>query len=170
MFCRNCGKELTGTREICLNCGAKPLAGNSFCNGCGAPSTPLTEMCVKCGVRLTKAGRGEVKSEGTAMALAGALGFFHILGIGHMYVGRVERGLVLLLTGIALAILGYVFLNIFFGSAHYDYWWSSSVDYEYGWLVPAILFLVFGFGLWIWHIFDARAVCREHNRRVSSGA
>ena len=30
MFCRNCGKELTGTSEFCLGCGAKPLVGTSF--------------------------------------------------------------------------------------------------------------------------------------------
>jgi hypothetical protein len=52
MFCRNCGKELTGAPEICLNCGAKPMAGTGFCPGCGAPITPLTEICMKCGVRV----------------------------------------------------------------------------------------------------------------------
>lgn len=50
MFCRNCGKELTGAPEICLGCGAKPLAGNSFCQACGAETNPLAEICVKCGV------------------------------------------------------------------------------------------------------------------------
>jgi len=52
MFCRNCGKELIGSPEICPGCGAKPMRGNSFCSNCGAPTTPLTEMCVKCGVRV----------------------------------------------------------------------------------------------------------------------
>jgi hypothetical protein len=52
MFCRNCGKELTGTPEICVNCGAKPMSGTSFCPGCGAPTTPLTEICTKCGARV----------------------------------------------------------------------------------------------------------------------
>jgi len=52
MFCRNCGKELTGTPEFCMNCGAKPMAATSFCPGCGAPTTPMTEICVKCGVKV----------------------------------------------------------------------------------------------------------------------
>jgi len=55
MFCRNCGKELTGSPEFCMNCGAKPMAGTSFCPGCGAPTTPLTEICDKCGARVAKA-------------------------------------------------------------------------------------------------------------------
>ena len=50
MFCRNCGKELTGTPEICVGCGARPLVGSSFCQTCGAETNPLAEICVKCGV------------------------------------------------------------------------------------------------------------------------
>ncbi|MDH4268762.1 MAG: zinc ribbon domain-containing protein [Dehalococcoidia bacterium] len=52
MFCRNCGKELTGSPEFCMNCGAKPMAGTSFCPGCGAQTTPMTEICTKCGVKV----------------------------------------------------------------------------------------------------------------------
>ncbi len=52
MFCRNCGKELTGSPEFCMNCGAKPVTGTSFCPGCGAPTTPMTEICTKCGARV----------------------------------------------------------------------------------------------------------------------
>ena len=78
MFCRNCGKELTGTPEICLGCGAKPLAGTSFCNGCGAPTTPLTEICMKCGVRLAKQvekGRsGILVAGGILSIIAGVIG------------------------------------------------------------------------------------------------
>jgi hypothetical protein len=54
-FCRNCGKELIGTPEICMNCGARPLVGSSFCHACGAATNPLAEICIKCGVRLAKA-------------------------------------------------------------------------------------------------------------------
>jgi Double zinc ribbon len=77
MFCRNCGKELTGAPEICLNCGAKPTAGTSFCPGCGAPTTPLTEICAKCGVRLTEAIRGKTwktRTAGILAIVAGAVG------------------------------------------------------------------------------------------------
>jgi len=52
MFCRNCGKDVVETAEICPSCGAKPLAGKQFCPACGAPTTTLTEMCTKCGTRL----------------------------------------------------------------------------------------------------------------------
>jgi len=52
MFCRNCGKGLTGNPEICIGCGAKPMSGTSFCPGCGTATTPLTEICTKCGARV----------------------------------------------------------------------------------------------------------------------
>lgn len=77
MYCRNCGKELTGTPEICINCGAKPMGGTSFCNACGASTTPLTEICTKCGVRLAKAIKGKTRKTTTGGILAivaGALG------------------------------------------------------------------------------------------------
>jgi len=53
-FCQACGKELTGTPEICPGCGAKPLNGSNFCQACGAQTNPLAEICIKCGVRLAK--------------------------------------------------------------------------------------------------------------------
>ena len=56
MFCRNCGKELTGAPEFCMNCGVKPLSGTSFCSNCGAQTTAVTEMCPKCGAPSEKFG------------------------------------------------------------------------------------------------------------------
>lgn len=80
MFCRNCGKELIGTPEICINCGAKPLAGSSFCQVCGAPTDPLAEICIKCGARLQRietAGRAWMPTAaGILSIISGAIGFF----------------------------------------------------------------------------------------------
>jgi hypothetical protein len=84
MFCRNCGKELTGTQEICTNCGAKPMAGTSFCPGCGTPTTPLIEICTKCGVRLAKAIKRKTWKTTTAGILAivaGAVGVIEWVGV-----------------------------------------------------------------------------------------
>ena len=54
MFCRNCGKELLGTREICLGCGAKSSNGNSFYQAYGAATEPLAEIFTKCGAHMAK--------------------------------------------------------------------------------------------------------------------
>ncbi len=104
-FCRNCGKELIGTPEICMNCGAKPSAGNSFCQACGAETNPLAEICIKCGVRLAKAGvaAGDVspKSRLAATLLAWFLGGF---GAHRFYLGKTATAIGML----ALTILGWI--------------------------------------------------------------
>jgi len=99
MFCRNCGKELTGTPEICLGCGARPLAGNSFCHACGAQTNPLAEICIKCGARLAKAEAVDVspKSRLATTLLAWFLGGF---GAHRFYLGKIGTAVVMLILGI----------------------------------------------------------------------
>ena len=101
MFCRNCGAELTGTPEICLSCGARPLAGTSFCNGCGAPTTPLTELCVKCGIRLAKAEEIDIspKSRLASTLLCVLPAYFVLIhGIHRFYLGKIGTGILMLIT------------------------------------------------------------------------
>ena len=101
MFCRNCGKELTGTPEICPECGARPMSGTSYCPNCGAPTTELTEICPKCGARV--AGKAVEKAGGTWMPLtAGILDL--VAGVPALIIGiLVAAGLGVLgrLSGIA---------------------------------------------------------------------
>jgi TM2 domain-containing membrane protein YozV len=102
MFCRNCGKELTGTPEICMNCGARPLVGSSFCHACGAETNPLAEICVKCGVRLGKAEvAGDVSSKSrliTTLLCVLPAWFFAVNGIHRFYLGKIGTGILMLLT------------------------------------------------------------------------
>jgi TM2 domain-containing membrane protein YozV len=104
MFCRNCGKELAGTPEICPGCGAKPLVGSSFCHACGAKTNPLAVICVKCGAKLEgKIAAGDVspKSRLVVTLLAWFLGGF---GVHRFYLGKIGTGILMLLTGGGLGI------------------------------------------------------------------
>ena len=49
MFCRNCGKDLTGTPEICANCGSHAVKATAFCRYCGKPTSAQDLVCPTCG-------------------------------------------------------------------------------------------------------------------------
>jgi hypothetical protein len=88
MFCRNCGKELTGALEFCMNCGAKPMAGTSFCPGCGAPTTALTEVCTNCGAQVAKAIKKRTwkpTAAGILCIIAGVLCVIPSIIVGWIY-------------------------------------------------------------------------------------
>ena len=125
MFCRNCGKELIGTPEICLGCGAKPLLGVSFCQACGAATNPQAEICMKCGARLAKAEAVDVsqKSRLAATLLAWFLGYF---GAHRFYIGKTGTAIIMLI----LNIIG----------------WSTLWVYGIG-----FIFLI---PVWIWALID----------------
>jgi len=47
MFCRNCGRELAGTPNLCPACGSGPLMGNRFCEVCGLQAD-VSGRCPRC--------------------------------------------------------------------------------------------------------------------------
>lgn len=114
MFCRNCGKELIGTPEICVTCGAKPLAGNSFCQACGASTEPVAEICLKCGAGLAKTEAADMspKSRLTTTLLSILPAFVGITGIHRFYLGKIGTGIAMLLTlgGLGIwALIDFIF-------------------------------------------------------------
>jgi TM2 domain-containing membrane protein YozV len=101
MYCRNCGKKLTGAPQICPGCGAKPLVGSSFCPACGAKTSPLAEFCTKCGAGLGERVYGDISPKSRlAVTLLCILPsyFFCIAGIHRFYLGKIGTGILMLLT------------------------------------------------------------------------
>ena len=101
MFCRNCGKELIGTPEICVGCGAKPLVGSSFCQACGTETNALAEICIKCGARLGKAEAVDISSKSrlaTTLLCILPAWIVGIAGIHRFYLGKIGTGIAMLLT------------------------------------------------------------------------
>ena len=96
------------------------------------------------------------KNETTAILLAFFLGIIGLYGIGHLYVGALGRGLLFFFVGLILEIISWVSLLAFLSEE----------------ALPILLDLLLLAGLlafWVWQIFDARKVCRQHNRLTMGG-
>lgn len=86
------------------------------------------------------------KSPGTSALIAFIGGIFDLLDIGHIYVGKVGRGIGILLLGLVLYVLIIAFIFVF----------------------PAIA-LIFSMGyliLFVWQIFSARKLAKKFNELV----
>ncbi len=168
MFCRNCGKELTGSPEMCPGCGAKPMKGTSFCPNCAAPTTELTEICPKCGAGVAGKGKVAEKAGGTWMPLvAGILdlvagipalifGIFLATGLGIFgaLIGGFAGvpGVGAILGAIAVPVIIFAIIAIVGGvfAIRRRTWWLALVGSIFAFLcawffgIPAIVFTIMG--------------------------
>lgn len=109
------------------------------------------------------------KSPRKAVLLAALPGLVCCLGIGHLYADRVRRGLLLLFGGWGLTAAGFFCITAW-AMCHMVIPPPGQPVGEPP--AAADAFLIIGIvsflglvSLWIWQIFDARAVCRQYNRR-----
>lgn len=83
----------------------------------------------------------KIKSESTALVLSIILGLFGIQGIGHIYVGKVGKGVGILIGSFILFAAGIA--TVFVGIG--------------------IVLLIIYFVVYIWQIIDSRNLCRKYN-------
>ena len=105
------------------------------------------------------------KSEGVTLVLSIVLGLMGLMGIGHIYIGRVRRGIAILIGG--FLIWAIVFIPIGFLSVLED---SQNLSEEeimtqlFGPMIGALIIGgIGGFALFIWQIINARSLCRDYN-------
>lgn len=102
------------------------------------------------------------KSETTTLVLSLVVGLMGIMGVGHMYVGRVRRGAIILIIGILswtaffipIAILGVM------GELEEE---PSDPGVIIGMIVGFVLVGIGVLILFIWQILNARTLCKEYN-------
>jgi hypothetical protein len=82
-----------------------------------------------------------MRSEGVTIGLAAGLPFIGLYGIGHMYCGKVGRGAMFLLGGIALEVVAIL-----------------------GWFLVVPLLAIIAYYIWV--IFDAAKCCRMCNEQL----
>jgi TM2 domain-containing membrane protein YozV len=131
-FCSNCGEKLDANLSIkeCPKCHS---ALHEHSDHIQSPPRVVEQM--------------PYKSPGTAALIAFIGGIFGLPGIGHMYVGKVGKGIAILVTGIVLAILAFI-----------TFWAIITV------VIFGIAYLV----LFIWQIFDARKLGKKFNESVKT--
>jgi len=102
------------------------------------------------------------KSSGTAALLAFVGAIIGLPGMGHIYVGRVGRGLLILFSGFALYYLGWIIIlgGLLIGSL------ARSFPIFQAGIGLGIALLVMYFGLLIWQIFNARSLAKKLNESV----
>ena len=82
-----------------------------------------------------------LKSESTTLILSIVLGLLGIQGVGHMYVGKVGKGIGILIGALILGTIGVLTI----------------------WVGVGVIFLIIYFIMLIWQIFDSRNLCKQYN-------
>ena len=151
-----------------------------FCSNCGETLENLNDeeikKCPKCKIDLIQIGgpthntpvvdQLPYKSPGTAALIAFIGGIFALLGLGHMYIGNVGRGIGILISGIIIYVL---FIIIIIFSLSLQGLLFLGVDESPIGIEAILIILVLGiayFVLWIWQIFNARKLAKKFNESV----
>jgi hypothetical protein len=153
-FCSNCGNELPADTLVgyCPNCGTSVNTTNTVNQGSVYQSPVFGQI--------------SYKSPGTAMLIAVLGGIFGLSGIGHIYVGKLGRGIGILIGGVTLIAIG-IFMGVGFVASQlsvYSEPLTSGIQ-----SAALILEITFGLSylvLFIWQIFDVRDYAKEFNEFV----
>lgn len=128
--------ETSSNESFCGNCGASKDKENKFCPKCGFGTNSQQNIPRQNNPNRISQRPYEWKSEGTTLILTIVLGIFGFGGIGHIYLGNITRGIVILIVGIIL-----LFVAIF----------SMGIG----------LIILIPFAIWV--VFDARNQCKFYN-------
>jgi hypothetical protein len=101
------------------------------------------------------------KNKKNATVLAVVLGILGLGGIGHLYIGKIKRGLGILFSNITVFLLGFAF---FFLESFLiiDIAWIVPEFFSFIELIPLVLFFV-NTGIFIYQIIDVRKLCNNYN-------
>ena len=127
---------------FCPSCGKEVLSSNAFCPSCGTQLSQASHS-PQAPVMLVPQ-----KSEGVAVVLALILGIFGLWGVGHMYAGKVGKGIVLLIVGL-------IFGGLF--------WVSILLTIILIGFVGIVLFGLIMLAGWLWQTYDAYETAKTYN-------
>ena len=123
----------------------------------------------------------EYKSEGTTLVLSIVVGLFGIMGVGHLYVGKIRRGIIIMVIGFSLWTV--VFIPFLFLGVGDEIEQSITEDMQFlqysdrlpqkdttavliGFVIAAVSVSVGYLVLYIWQILDSRKLCKRYNQHL----
>ena len=121
----------------------------------------------------------EYKSEGTTLVLSIVVGLFGIMGVGHLYVGKIRRGIIIMVIGFSLWTV--VFIPFLFLGIGNEIEQSITEDIEFlqysdsmpqkdttavliGFVIAVVSVSIGYLVLYIWQILDSRKLCKRYNQ------
>ncbi len=153
MFCPNCGTSLSDGAEFCSNCGYNLKTGQV------SQARPQTSYAPPQPYGQPYLG-ASLKSEVLSIILA-----ILIPGAGHLYVGRLTRGLVVLvayfgISAISMIVLFSAIPGLFSGDMIFDESLGTGV------LITLVLMSMISLVIWIIQLIDAYNLTRQYNETV----
>ena len=163
-ICVNCGREISDTDMFCPYCGARQPSPSTIQNTPMLQSQPSPTVSGPPYPQYTLIEQG--KDEGIAAILALVGGIFGIWGLGHLYVGKIGRGIALLLLGLVLhgSFLLFGLLAVVAkpvgvlppASGH-----ATMITFSFIGIILWSVLVVIGF---VWQVFDAYNLAKKYNQ------
>jgi len=155
MYCPNCGTELPDNSAFCANCGAK-LGPASNAPVYPAPPYPDQQYGQPYGANVPPQ-----KNEIISIILA-----FLVPGLGHIYLGKIMRGIAFLVGSIGISLLSSIVLWSYAGgmimTEDPNFWMSMSSDM---WIALIAILLV-GIVIWIVNMVDVYQQTKKYNEAI----
>ena len=158
-FCSNCGETLNLNEEIkkCSKCGIDLQQQQQQQQQLGSTTQirPIVDQL-------------PYKSPGTAALIAFIGGIFALLGLGHIFVGKIGKGFGILVSGIIIYVLFVIMAISLPVMLLLGLFESSTGDAGSGGIIFIIMFIL-GIAylvLWLWQIFNAKKLAKKFNELV----
>lgn len=108
--------------------------------------------------KITLAIQNNLKSERTTLALSIILGLFGLSGIGHIYVNKTGKGIVILVASVIAVWIFGIPLTI----QDSNTWFSPIPRTSYF----GIMLLIGYVNVYLWQIIDSRRSCQRYNLEI----
>ena len=105
------------------------------------------------------------KSEGTTLVLSIVVGLLGFMGVGHIYLGRARRGIIILIIGLlswTAIFIPMVMLGMLAEVEEEVFDMTAMMGLMGGFMIVGIGVLA----LFIWQILNARKLCKEYNEHL----